>query len=770
MGGPGRGGDQIPIHVRRIHVNFHVPAAGAIHVRPHGRIGGATPPFQDTGRRQDLGAVPALVLTAVRGCAKLTSEMRFVPILLISLCLWVYPPSAANAQDAGDLLHRAVSLVRASRPGEAEEILKTVIAREPNHADARLLLGFLYLQRAESRQAENAFRTALAIRPDDAAARLGLGFSLMQLGLPQSASAEFERVAGDASLEAKARAAHVRSLFMSGRDQEAFETASSLCASHPFSPEYHAVLAFLCQARGDSANALRSYLSAARLDPRNLSLRFALVSMYRERQQWQLMLDETERALELDRNHPLLYESKAQALEKLHRAAEAEAARAMARRTYESEILFGRAASAHSHGRKGEAAELLRQSVRINPSLGKAWYRLGEVLGQDGRFDEARNAFLMALEAEPGLTAARAGLAASLHADGRISDALREYQRSLARGQLSPDLLAGMAAAYLDEGRIREAAAAMLRATHELPHDPDLLAYLAYLQDEEGRHQEAAQAYAEALRVEPGHVEALIGAARQQLREGNTGGAAHTIRRALERDPQRHDAWYLLAQTHLRAGENAFAEKACRDCIRHTRDHSGCRELLASIRMGAGDFTESIQHFQALLRGGIASKAILDGLGYSLMKVGRYPEAAVLLRSSLERYGPDAWVYSNLGYVQRCRNELVSAIECYREAWKLSPQDAERSHDLAYALYLNREYEAAIGPFQEAVRLRPDWGLAHYNLSLAYWHLHLYAQALIHARRAQEAGMIEATTVVAALSSNLYLGRPITVTILRPKR
>lgn len=177
-----------------------------------------------------------------------------------------------------------------------------------------------------------------------------------------------------------------------------------------------------------------------------------------------------------------------------------------------------------------------------------------------------------------------------------------------------------------------------------------------------------------------------------------------------------------------------------------------CREALAFIRMEASDFAEASRQFQFLRDNGKTSRSILDGLAFSHIKQGDWVQASAALESSLKRFGEDGWTQKNLGYVWRARGNLGRAISHYRRACILAPRDAEAIHDLGFALYLARDFNEAITQLQLSLRLRPKWGLAHYNLALAHWNLHHYSLALEHARRAQSLGVREAAGAVRSLS------------------
>jgi tetratricopeptide (TPR) repeat protein len=152
------------------------------------------------------------------------------------------------------------------------------------------------------------------------------------------------------------------------------------------------------------------------------------------------------------------------------------------------------------------------------------------------------------------------------------------------------------------------------------------------------------------------------------------------------------------------------------------------------------------------------------------MKTGDYPQAAELFESSLRRYGEDAWVYSSLGYLYRCRGDLASALRRLGQAHRLVPADPEINYNLGIVLYLSRNYAAALEPLLASASRKPGWGPPHFYLAMAYWNLRQYATALSHAREAQARGMQEAVPVVKALSRHLSPAVPETVSVQQIRR
>ena len=78
------------------------------------------------------------------------------------------------------LRNRAVSLLQAGRPAEAEALLKEAIGIFPGFAEAEIRIGNIRRERGDSEGAVRRYRRALAIKPDYAWAHLELAICLQR--------------------------------------------------------------------------------------------------------------------------------------------------------------------------------------------------------------------------------------------------------------------------------------------------------------------------------------------------------------------------------------------------------------------------------------------------------------------------------------------------------------------------------------------------------------------------------------------------------------
>ncbi len=677
---------------------------------------------------------------------------RWMRILCVLSILHVQV--ASFAQKPEELLKKGTALIHASRPFEAEETLVRIGAADPGYSFAQTLLGFLLLNRAAVGAAEECFNRALAGQPGNAQARLGSGIALVRKGLLEPAAQEFSKILDDPDYGIQARVQHIQCLYWMGREDQAASEAQSQAEEYPAYADYQALVGFFHQIRGQTREALQAYRKALDLQPYRISNYLNLVSIYRSMEDWKSSLYLLEKVRELDPNNPLIYSELELVYEKLGRAEEAESARREARHVLDAEVLYTRATNARVAGRAAEAQRLLRECVQTNPRMSKAWTDLGEMMRQGRRYDDAAGFFQRAIEADPSNRLAHLGMAASLQSKGE------DRQGAVGREQLldtPPDW------------RLLRAQAALSRAAANSPNDPDLLSSLGYLYESLGRDREALELFNDALKLNPLQIDALLGRGRALLKQGDTAGATSAFRNVTELDPSKEQAWYDLVDAYRKSKNIPGALSAARSCLSLLQGDLHCREQMAHLLMDSADYGGAAKQFRILADRRADSKDILDGLGFALMKMGERDEAIRVFKTSLARHGRDGWVYSNLGFLHQARGDLRPAIADYRLAHQMLPDDAEIEHALGYALYLGRDFAAAAASLKSAVRKRPDWGLAHFNLAMTYWNLHQCALALEHAKVAQEKGVPQAESVVRTLSANLSSSPPRILDVFRSK-
>lgn len=123
-----------------------------------------------------------------------------------------------------------------------------------------------------------------------------------------------------------------------------------------------------------------------------------------------------------------------------------------------------------------------------------------------------------------------------------------------------------------------------------------------------------------------------------------------------------------------------------------------------------GRFREAVEAYQAALADGEDSPVLRYNLGTALLELGRYAEAEEHLRSALDVVEPRTreWVYYNLGqrYLEDARGQsdpeatgalYDAAVEAYRQALRLGPEDADAKWNYELALRERDQQQAGGG-------------------------------------------------------------------------
>ena len=101
---------------------------------------------------------------------------------------------------------------------------------------------------------------------------------------------------------------------------------------------------------------------------------------------------------------------------------------------------------------------------------------------------------------------------------------------------------------------------------------------------------------------------------------------------------------------------------------------------------------------------------------------------------------------------------IKAAVQQYRRAWEAAPGNAEKNHDLGFALYLARDYASALPRLETAVRLEARLGTGSSQPRYGLMELETVWTGLDSCPFGWEfLGVAGAGAVVRALTANLSL-------------
>jgi Flp pilus assembly protein TadD len=282
----------------------------------------------------------------------------------------------------------------------------------------------------------------------------------------------------------------------------------------------------------------------------------------------------------------------------------------------------------------------------------------------------------------------------ALNRDGR-ADAIRACRQALALAPEDWVLQRNLGELLLKAGDLAGAEACCRQVTQLLPHY-----FMGYLELglvllQAGRPAEAISQFEAGLRIKPDSVPLLNGLAMALLRLGNPEAAIHQFGRALQLKPG-------ACETYLNLG--TFLEA------------SGRKEEAKSRFRQALDC--SSENPDGLLR-----------LGKAAFAQGWIEEAITNLTKAVQLNPADAAAHCCLAAALDAKGKTAEAQQHFAEAVRLEPDNPVARVGLGAELRRQGKEQEGIAQFSEAVRLNPALVEAHVNLGLAWLHQRRNADA-----------------------------------------
>lgn len=351
-----------------------------------------------------------------------------------------------------------------------------------------------------------------------------------------------------------------------------------------------------------------------------------------------------------------------------------------------------------------------RHAVATQPRSAASWGELGMVLHAHELFADAAVCYRTAAELDARDERWPYYLGVVLSVEGEdVEGALTAYRRAL---ELRPNY----APAHLRLG--------------------DLLAGA-------DRLDEAERAYRRALELAPELAPAELGLGRTLLRRGDAEAAVGHLERARRALPKSGAALDALGRAYLQVGRTEEA-----------------REVAEAAR-GARGFDTFSDPLMSAVVGRQASTTLLWPRARQALADGDTDKALGLLRRIAELQPADPEVHLQLGLLLRQTERPREAVDAFAAAAGAAQQTGEplpawAHHEWGLALAGQQRYGEAVERFRTALRLQPDNAQGHFHLGLALEAVGRPDEAMAAYRRAME---LEPNELTASRIQALGAGR-----------
>ncbi|MGH7199441.1 MAG: tetratricopeptide repeat protein [Planctomycetaceae bacterium] len=248
-----------------------------------------------------------------------------------------------------------------------------------------------------------------------------------------------------------------------------------------------------------------------------------------------------------------------------------------------------------------------------------------------------------------------------------------------------------------------------------------------------GRPEEARVQLLAVLEREPDNPRAALGLARLAYGQGDYAEARRWAEKSAAAAPGQRTTHELLAQIHHRLGDQNAAQ-AQLAVLKHIPEGETTWEdplVTEVLGMRQGPNVMVLRAQELMQRGQPQSAvAILEPLAaeqphdpehhyelaHALLLVGRNERAAGVLDRAIEWHPESSEMRRLRGIVHFSQDEWQPAAERFRQAIRLKPDDAVSHYNLGHCLLRLGEKDAALAAFHDAARFQPDFADAHTNI------------------------------------------------------
>jgi Flp pilus assembly protein TadD len=246
----------------------------------------------------------------------------------------------------------------------------------------------------------------------------------------------------------------------------------------------------------------------------------------------------------------------------------------------------------------------------------------------------------------------------------------------------------------------------------------------------------AISAFEEAVQRKPDSPVALLNLADALTQAGQTARAIATLNHAVKVAPTDALLWYQLGVTHSAAERDAAAIAAFEKAIALDPDFGEAHNLLGAALAARGELDRAEKELLHALQLNPDSPDALGNLGH-LLAVRRDPaQAAFYFARSVQLKPNDSEIRTNYAVTLAALNRLDEARLQIDAAVKSDPKSPDAHNVKGSLLERTGNPADALREFLEAIRLRPDFGIAHIHAALLLAARGDRAAAELHLRQA----------------------------------
>jgi len=253
---------------------------------------------------------------------------------------------------------------------------------------------------------------------------------------------------------------------------------------------------------------------------------------------------------------------------------------------------------------------------------------------------------------------------------------------------------------------------------------------------ERGDAEGAVEQSGAVLRIKPS--DRSIGIALAE--KGDLDLAMEQFQQVLKIKPNDLDAILNIGNVLAREGQFAEAREYYEKMLQLNPGDADAYFALGVMLVDQGRLEEAVELYRGALeiRRGLEGQLLLHkGLGCVLLQMGQVDEAIKELEIAAKSR-TDSGAYCNLGIAVASKGQMGKAMEYYKKAIWMAPDNAEAHYNLGNAYLSQGLRVGAIAEYREAIKVKPKYVKAYGNLAVALAQMGAIDEAIENFRRVVE--------------------------------
>jgi putative PEP-CTERM system TPR-repeat lipoprotein len=626
----------------------------------------------------------------------------------------------------------------------------------PDNLDAQLRAGDMLLLGRRFRETQAVARQALQLDPKNIRALVLNANALAGLKQPELAMAAVERAIQLDPTRADTYGDLGALQLLGDKPDEAEANFARRVELNPTSADARITLASFYWIQGRIADAEAQLMSAYELDPAHVAINRALATFYlgtdraqRAEEHLRVVVDSTgtPAAQLMLADYYLSLGRPDAAVPVLDQAAGSRDGYAEARSRL--------ATIAYQAGRTAEGHQLIDETLKTEPSSGRALLTKAGFLFQEGKLMPALDRARAALDADPDSLPSRYMLGSIYKQQNDLQSAQRQYEEIL---RLNPESIAAqmeLATVHMARGATEPARAAAEVAAKARPRnidaqivllrsliasgdvaraDPlmtalvgtagdrgDLQWMAGMLQLRKGNRTQARAYFDRALTLQPDAIEPLDGLIALDLASGQGAAARARIDAQLRARPKSAGLLMLAARVYSTLEDFPAAERAAKAAITIDPREPAAYEQLMRGYASQGQLERGLRELEAMAQRDPAAAGPPIMIGVILQAQKRPSDAQAWFEKALAIDPRSPVVAANLAWLYAEQGgDLDEALRLGLLAKSQLPERPEIDDTLGWVYYKRGNIARAIPLLEQSVNRDPQRAVYQYHLGLAY--------------------------------------------------